>query len=600
MTKRGVPTPARGQVVEIDAMDVAEWESGQRTPQASDANLAELVRKSAATPPAATPVPAAHAQTVPRERARTQMGTPAIPRPPSRARTEPPGPPPKPATDGKKLPRAQTAGGPAASSGRARVPDIPAAPAAPSPEPPRLPTPSAGIEFALPVTATSPATSAMASIKAPAPRRVSTGSDFSLPVTTTGEISSRSPEPEPRRSPAPMTSKGIDFSPPVTATSPAVPGEAASARPVPPASPDFSMPGVETSPRPPADPPRLRSQARPGSEPPRTATATSESGARPPQLDPPPGLAPLPAPVGSPFAEPSQVGPGRNAAPAGGIEPNTAWPPRPIPVSPSVQPAPPVWLAAPGPSIQSMQPAPPPVRDDAAGAERLQVGLSRRRLWWIGGGIAAASIGAIVAAWTIPAPEAPAPGASDASATEAAAQAPGPRRNPRAEPPVDRAAADLRERVRLAREAAAAGVPMTVPVEPVAVERRSAPPAEIARKPTFHKVIVDYSARPNEPPPPSLVAQSEEDPAIGMARTAYTSGNQRLFVGDVKGAIQAYHQALELYPGYVGGFRGLGLAYEELGETTNALTALRAYVAAAPTARDIVLIKKRIVHLQHH
>jgi regulator of sirC expression with transglutaminase-like and TPR domain len=113
-------------------------------------------------------------------------------------------------------------------------------------------------------------------------------------------------------------------------------------------------------------------------------------------------------------------------------------------------------------------------------------------------------------------------------------------------------------------------------------------------------VVVDYSARPNEPAPPSLVAQGEEDPAIGKARTAYTTGNQRLFVGDVPGAIRAYHEALEFYPGYVGGFRGLGLAYEELGDTTNALTALRAYVAAVPNARDIVLIKKRIAHLQHH
>jgi hypothetical protein len=158
--------------------------------------------------------------------------------------------------------------------------------------------------------------------------------------------------------------------------------------------------------------------------------------------------------------------------------------------------------------------------------------------------------------------------------------------------------------VRLAREAAAAGVPMTAPVEPAPVERRPAAAADdatrpAARKPLTHHVIVDYSARPNEPPPPGLVAQSEEDPAIGMARTAYTTGNQRLFVGDLQGAVRAYREALELYPGYVGGYRGLGLAYEELGDTANALVALRSYVAAAPTARDIALIKKRIAHLQH-
>jgi hypothetical protein len=127
---------------------------------------------------------------------------------------------------------------------------------------------------------------------------------------------------------------------------------------------------------------------------------------------------------------------------------------------PSFQPAPQVQLAAPGPSIQA---APPPARDSDAGAERLQIGLSRRRLWWIGGGISAVTLGAIVAALMIPSPEPP-PGASDASdasATQAAGQTSGPRRDPRAAPPVDHAAADLRERVRLAREAAAAGVPMT-------------------------------------------------------------------------------------------------------------------------------------------
>ena len=44
MTRR---TPADDGVVEMDAMDVREWEAGQRTPQASDANLAALVKQSA-------------------------------------------------------------------------------------------------------------------------------------------------------------------------------------------------------------------------------------------------------------------------------------------------------------------------------------------------------------------------------------------------------------------------------------------------------------------------------------------------------------------------------------------------------------------------
>ncbi|HEU4730306.1 MAG TPA: tetratricopeptide repeat protein, partial [Kofleriaceae bacterium] len=119
-----------------------------------------------------------------------------------------------------------------------------------------------------------------------------------------------------------------------------------------------------------------------------------------------------------------------------------------------------------------------------------------------------------------------------------------------------------------------------------AIKRRGATP------------VIDYSARPSEPPPPSLVAQAEEDPAIGRARTAYSEGNQRLFLGDSEGAIRAYRQSLELYPGYVGGYRGLGLAYSQRGDRPSALAAFRAYVAAVPNARDVALIRKRIAQLQ--
>ena len=111
-------------------------------------------------------------------------------------------------------------------------------------------------------------------------------------------------------------------------------------------------------------------------------------------------------------------------------------------------------------------------------------------------------------------------------------------------------------------------------------------------------MVIDYTVRPSDRPPPGLVADSEEDPAIGRARTAYTTGNQKLFQGDLDGAIEAYHEALELYPGYVGGYRGLGLAYAQRGDAASAVAALKTYLAAAPGARDVALIKKRIAHLQ--
>ena len=123
-------------------------------------------------------------------------------------------------------------------------------------------------------------------------------------------------------------------------------------------------------------------------------------------------------------------------------------------------------------------------------------------------------------------------------------------------------------------------------------------PGRRSRKLGGKKLVVDYSTRTTETPLPGLVAQPTEDPAIGLARTAYLSGNQQLFAGNANGAIRAYRESLSLYPGYVGGYRGLGLAYAQLGDTRNALEAFRMYVDTVPGARDVALIKKRIARLQ--
>ena len=74
MTKPAVPPSAStGEVVEIDAMDGMEWEQGQRTPQASDANLAALVKKTAAAP---EPVAAERPRNAP-HKARASVAAPA-------------------------------------------------------------------------------------------------------------------------------------------------------------------------------------------------------------------------------------------------------------------------------------------------------------------------------------------------------------------------------------------------------------------------------------------------------------------------------------------------------------------------------------------
>jgi tetratricopeptide (TPR) repeat protein len=102
-----------------------------------------------------------------------------------------------------------------------------------------------------------------------------------------------------------------------------------------------------------------------------------------------------------------------------------------------------------------------------------------------------------------------------------------------------------------------------------------------------------HTAEAAKPPTP------EDAPAIAKARVEYNAGNQRLFDGDTGGAIAEYRAALQRFGGYVAGYRGLGLAYMEAGNNAEAIKALQTYVRAAPNAKDVPLIKKRIARLQH-
>jgi regulator of sirC expression with transglutaminase-like and TPR domain len=110
-------------------------------------------------------------------------------------------------------------------------------------------------------------------------------------------------------------------------------------------------------------------------------------------------------------------------------------------------------------------------------------------------------------------------------------------------------------------------------------------------------VVVEY-ARGRPSPAVTPAAPADDTGAIAKARALYDSGNQHLFAGDTDGAIAQYQQALTEYPGYVAGYRGLGLAYAQQGDTQKARHALRTYLSAAPTAKDAPLIKKRLAMLQ--
>jgi tetratricopeptide (TPR) repeat protein len=150
----------------------------------------------------------------------------------------------------------------------------------------------------------------------------------------------------------------------------------------------------------------------------------------------------------------------------------------------------------------------------------------------------------------------------------------------------------------------------TPPPKPAAVDQRPAAPAPVEpppppkpkpRPPTINgkRVVVEYDNAAHKAEA-AKTAPVEDANAVSKARTQYNLGNQRLFAGDANGAVTAYRAALATFPGYVAGYRGLGLAYMQLGNNAEAAKALQTYVRAAPNAKDTALIKKRIAHLQHH
>jgi hypothetical protein len=118
------------------------------------------------------------------------------------------------------------------------------------------------------------------------------------------------------------------------------------------------------------------------------------------------------------------------------------------------------------------------------------------------------------------------------------------------------------------------------------------PPPAPRHHPTLggKQVVLEYDTPSRAAP---VAAPREDTAAVAKARAAYANGNQRLFAGDAAGAVRAYQQALDYYPGYVAGYRGLGLAYAQQGDKAKALQAFRTYLANAPGAKDTALIRKR-------
>jgi hypothetical protein len=145
--------------------------------------------------------------------------------------------------------------------------------------------------------------------------------------------------------------------------------------------------------------------------------------------------------------------------------------------------------------------------------------------------------------------------------------------------------------------------PVPAPTAPPATHVTAPPPPTPASQPPPVKraprklarsnkpIVVDYD-KTKAPPSPA-----DHDVALERARSAYATGNQHLFAGETGAAIAAYKQALAVYPNYVAGYRGLGLAYAQQGDRAAAVKAFKTYVGLAPSAKDVELIKKRIARL---
>ena len=101
--------------------------------------------------------------------------------------------------------------------------------------------------------------------------------------------------------------------------------------------------------------------------------------------------------------------------------------------------------------------------------------------------------------------------------------------------------------------------------------------------------------------PHTLAAQRATTPSArperGDPRPPYERGNALLFAGDAAGAIAAYREAVHDAPTDPIGYRGLGLAYEQKGETASAIRALHKYLKLAPRAADRTIISRRIDRL---
>jgi len=573
-------------IVEMDAMDVAEWEKDRLTPLAPDAHLAALVKETAPQLPPGPPVarktatiarapnpPPTKSGPIPRLTPTAMSAVKPPSAPPSRRTAQlvaakPPQPVAKTTQAGVPIAPAKTA--PVAEAAKTTAKAAPIAePAAKAKPRQKSPTQRPAQKAAAPQKPTQQATQ-----RAVAQKPASIDDDLAIAVAAPAKpavqplrerVAQRAARPQPERvavaavhTPVPERSPSLSASGSVypsagspVASEPAHPARPASPSPVPFAS--LSDSGSLSASASAVDNDWFGENDG-------THVATPVYAPRP-ATEPAP-LPPPPMQAAEPISDPVEVVP-IHALPLQ-IEtvetqhPEYDWTPRPG--------------TAPGPD--QILPAAAEERTRSTDSLPAIPGRRSRRPLVI---FASAAIVIAVVAF------AALSGGHEAAAPAAVAIASVAKPTPAPAPAVTAPAPAAAIAVAVATpEAMAAVAEPTPPTKPPVVKRlnRARP----------KKVVLEYD-RPSEPAPPS------DDVAVAKARASYNSGNQRLFAGDPDGAMHFYRQALADYPGYVAGYRGLGLAFAQQGDKPKALQALRSYVAAVPNAKDVALIKARIARL---
>jgi tetratricopeptide (TPR) repeat protein len=140
--------------------------------------------------------------------------------------------------------------------------------------------------------------------------------------------------------------------------------------------------------------------------------------------------------------------------------------------------------------------------------------------------------------------------------------------------------------------------------KPAPAERPVSAKPVASPKPAVEKPVAAKAPSEPAPPPPEKKQVEAAAPAAQPAtnRTqeaaeAYQRGNAKLLNGALPEAIAAFSEALKLNPKDAQSQRGLGMAYAQSGNATQAVRHFKLYLKASPSAPDRALIEKRIDQL---